>query len=89
MAAYRCYFFGTNGGMQQRVEYEAESDEFAIIEARALYAESRFKAGFEVWQELRVVCCENTSRLGEELRSPLETHIRQQATSRPLKVARK
>lgn len=59
MEGYRCYFFGTNGHIQQRVDYEAESDELAIIEARAQYAESEFKAGFEVWQLKRLVRREN------------------------------
>ena len=56
MPGYRCYFFGTDGHIWKRVEYEAESDEFAILEARARYAESRFNAGFEVWLVQRLVC---------------------------------
>ena len=55
MEGYRCYFFGTNGHIQQRVEYAVESDELAIIEARARYAESVHGSGFELWQQARLV----------------------------------
>jgi len=52
---YRCYFYGRDGHIKERLEYEATTDELAVVEARALYAESRFGAGFEVWQLARLV----------------------------------
>ena len=59
MTGYRYYFFGKDGHIWQRVEYEAESDELAVTEARERYAESSFIAGFEVWQVMRLVCRES------------------------------
>ena len=52
---YRCYFIGTNGHIVDRAEYEAADDDHAVIEARAKYAESRWNAGFEVWDQARLV----------------------------------
>ena len=67
MAGYRFYFLGTDGHIWQRIEYEAANDDLAIREARSRYDESSFNAGFEVWEVDRLVCCENTSPLREEL----------------------
>lgn len=55
MAGYRCYFFARDGHIQNRIEYEADTDEVAISEARAHYAGSEFRDGFEVWEQARLV----------------------------------
>lgn len=55
LKGYRCYFIGPNGHIAQRVEYEAQGDDQAILEARTKYAESGWHAGFEVWDQARLV----------------------------------
>jgi hypothetical protein len=45
----------TVGHIVERAEYEAEDDELAILEARAKYAESKWNAGFEIWDRARLV----------------------------------
>jgi hypothetical protein len=55
LTGYRCYFIGPDGHIVDRVDYKAENDDHAVIEARARYAESRWNAGFEVWDLARLV----------------------------------
>jgi hypothetical protein len=58
MAGYRCYYFGRDNHIANRMDFDAESDELAIIEARAHYAESEHRRGFEVWQQEHLVYAE-------------------------------
>ena len=59
MPGYRCFFFGIDNHILSRFDFEAESDVLAIIEARAQYAESEFRNGFEVLERSRLVYQEN------------------------------
>jgi hypothetical protein len=52
---YRVYFIGRDGHFADRVGYQAEDDDCAILEARARYAVSEWKAGFEIWDYGRFV----------------------------------
>ena len=55
MAGYRSYFFKIDNRISERFDFLAETDELAIIEARATYAESLHGSGFELWQQARLV----------------------------------
>ena len=55
LRGYRCFFMGHKGHIAARVEYEAGDDDSAILEAHALYAESKWQAGFEIWELARLV----------------------------------
>lgn len=62
MPGYRCYFFGADNRILKRVEYEADTDEIAIIEGRARYAEGEFGNGFEVWERSRLLYSKGKER---------------------------
>lgn len=62
MASYRCYFRSLTGRFGSRHDFEAESDEEAIIIARRLYADEEVKSGFELWDGARLVAVEATVR---------------------------
>jgi len=53
--SYRCYFYGRDNHIIGREEYNAATDEQAIVDARAWYAERKSKDGFEVWERDRFV----------------------------------
>lgn len=55
LQGYRCYFIGRDGHFAERVGYQAEDDDRAILEARAKYAVSEWKTGFEVWNYGRFI----------------------------------
>jgi hypothetical protein len=50
MQQYYCYFYDRNGHFTSRFDFNAISDDDAIIEARAKYAESKSRNGFELWR---------------------------------------
>ena len=50
MQEYHCYFYGPNGRFTSRIDFRAISDDDAIIEARAKYAEMKSRDGFELWR---------------------------------------
>lgn len=55
MPDYRYFAFGADNHIKRRVDIVADTDELAIIEARALYVESQYRGGFEVWDRSRAV----------------------------------
>ncbi|HEY3919600.1 MAG TPA: hypothetical protein VGL83_17560 [Stellaceae bacterium] len=58
MAVYTCYFLGPDKRVVMRQDFEAESDEDALIDTRALYAERATRDGFELWNRERCVYSE-------------------------------
>ena len=62
MASYRCYFRGLTGRFGSRHDFDAETDDEAIAEARRLYAGEEVKAGFELWNGAQLVVAEATGR---------------------------
>jgi len=50
MQQYYCYFYDRNGRFTSRFDFKAISDDSAIIEARAKYAELKSRNGFELWR---------------------------------------
>ena len=55
MPEYRSFFFDADNHIKKRVDFVADSDGSAIIEARAFYAESEYRDGFEIWERSRLV----------------------------------
>lgn len=55
MTTYRCDFLGPDGRLAAQRTFEADSDDDAIIVARALYAERASRDGIELWQNGRRV----------------------------------
>ena len=55
MAGYRVYFLDVQGRITAREEFQAETDEYALVEARALYAERARQLGFELWRTDKIV----------------------------------
>ncbi|HXR85876.1 MAG TPA: hypothetical protein VN728_02850 [Stellaceae bacterium] len=58
MHGYRCLFLRPDGCEAAREEFEAESDNDAVIVARALYAERVARDGLELWEDTRRVLAE-------------------------------
>ena len=58
MALYRCYIRASSGHFGSRHDFHADSDDEAIVRARALYAEEEVKAGFELWNGAQLVIAE-------------------------------
>lgn len=53
---YRCYLFGRDGGIIERVDFHAEDDVSAVSYSQAKYNEtSEPKHGFELWEDARQV----------------------------------
>lgn len=59
MHEYSCVFLQPNGCVAAREEFEAETDNDAVIVARALYAERAARDGLELWEEARRVHAED------------------------------
>ena len=59
MQEYYCYFYGSNGHFMSRIDFKAISDEDAIIEARARYAELPHRYGFELWRGPNLIITED------------------------------
>ena len=55
MHEYRCLFLQADGCVAAREEFEAETDNDALIVARALYAERAARDGLELWEDTRRV----------------------------------
>ena len=55
MPGFRCYFYGSDNHIIAREEYTAATDEQAIVEARAWYAERKSKDRLEIWEGARFV----------------------------------
>lgn len=60
MHGYRCLFLQQDGCIGAREEFEAETDNDAVIVARALYAERAARDGIELWEDQRRVLYENS-----------------------------
>jgi len=58
MHGYRCLFLEPNGRVAAKEEFEAETDNDAVIVARALYAERAARDGLELWEDKRRVLSE-------------------------------
>jgi hypothetical protein len=59
MHGYRCLFLQSDGCIAAREEFDAETDNDAVIVARALYAERAERDGLELWNKERRVHCED------------------------------
>jgi hypothetical protein len=59
MHEYSCLFFQPDGGVAAKEEFEAETDNDAVIVARALYAERPARDGLELWEDTRRVLGED------------------------------
>jgi hypothetical protein len=51
---------GANGCVAAREEFEAETDNDAMIVAHALYAERAVRNGLELWDDQRRILYENS-----------------------------
>jgi hypothetical protein len=60
MHGYRCLFLQPDGCVAAREEFEAETDNDAVIVARALYAERAARDGLELWEDTRRVLSEDS-----------------------------
>jgi hypothetical protein len=72
MAEYCSVFLKPDGRVAARRDFQAESDDEAVIIARAAYAERANRDGLAVWQGERRVYCEDCESESEEVR-PLAT----------------
>ncbi|HEX3972955.1 MAG TPA: hypothetical protein VHX19_16625 [Stellaceae bacterium] len=59
MHGYSCLFLQPDGGVAAREEFEAETDNDAVVVARALYAERAARDGLELWDEARRIHSED------------------------------
>jgi hypothetical protein len=59
MLGYSCFFLQPDGCVAAREEFEAETDNDAVIVAQALYAERAARDGLELWADTRRVLCED------------------------------
>jgi hypothetical protein len=60
MNGYRCFFFQSDGCVAAKEKFEAETDNDAVIVARALCAERAARDGLELWEAKRRVLCEDS-----------------------------
>jgi hypothetical protein len=68
MHGYSCLFLRPDGCVAAKEEFEAETDNDAVILARALYAERAARDGLELWEDTRRVLCEDSADRGNTSR---------------------
>jgi hypothetical protein len=59
MHGYNCRFLLPDGCIAASERFEAETDQDAVIVARALYAERAARDGLELWEDARRVHAED------------------------------